>query len=354
MKRVADDGSGHIACAAVQELSALSPAEAAALADELARWPLERTMDLLRKVRGLSDEDPGVEFESVFGACLGSVHAEVRTFSVQSLSESVDRTLAARFANMVEHDPDAGVRVAAASAMSTVCLLAANGKLHPKHTQAVKSALGNVFADEAQGEELRRRALESMSSFGGDDVAAFISQAYASGTGPMRQSAIFAMGRSPDTRWLKTVIKELDAVESEVRYEAVIALGELGNEEHAAYLRSALDDTDLNVQVAAVGALEMLGGPQARLLLLKAVRSPEPTVAAAAVESLAAIRAEDGLVDTISADIAESGGLFGGPASVGSGADDGDDEYDAADREGWGKASGGDEARRGDASTDEE
>ena len=44
----------------------------------------------------------------------------------------------------------------------------------------------------------------------------------------MRQSALFAMGRTADSRWAKVVLSELESHEPAMRFEAAQAAGEMG------------------------------------------------------------------------------------------------------------------------------
>ncbi len=340
LELVPDGNTKPVPYAALAELSGLSAPEARSLAATVESWGPEMARDMLSRLAGLTEDEPGVEFEAVFKACIGSEDSEVRRISVIALAESSDRTLAASFASLVLNDPELSVRVATAVAMSDLCTAAAAGRLHPNDGRLLREALSRVVADVSGDIELRRRALESLSAFRGEDIADLIGKAFGSGNSLLQQSALYAMGKSSEQRWLKSVTAELDAEDAAVRFEAVTALGEIGTEEHARTLKAALDDTDLEVQVAAVVALEKLGGEQARLLLFKASRSPEPRVAATARESLASIVAEDGLNDVITPEMAASGGLFGGgrprgTAESGGDSDEEEDAYNASDREGW-------------------
>ena len=90
-----------------------------------------------------------------------------------------------------------------------------------------------------------------------------ITDLYGRGDLADRVSALYAMGRTYDARWLGTLIDELEAEESEVRFEAARALGELGRGEAVPELIGRLDDEDRPVRLAAVIALGQIGSRSA-------------------------------------------------------------------------------------------
>ncbi|MCI0812883.1 MAG: HEAT repeat domain-containing protein, partial [Chloroflexi bacterium] len=103
----------------------------------------------------------------------------------------------------------------------------------------------------------------------------------------MRQSAIYAMGRSSDIQWLRIVMTELDSSDPAMRYEAANAGGLLGEESTVPRLIALVKDEDSEVQVAAVQALGNIGGALAKRALQQAARKGEDAVEEAAQEALA-------------------------------------------------------------------
>jgi len=83
----------------------------------------------------------------------------------------------------------------------------------------------------------------------------------------MQISAVFAMGRSADTRWARQVRQELFSPNTALRYEAARACGELQLSEAVPELEELADDVDHEVQEAALWALGQVGGDKAREIL---------------------------------------------------------------------------------------
>jgi HEAT repeat protein len=346
LARLPEDDSAPISYAALAELSGISSAEAAELARNWEEWPAERVRELFRRLASLAEEQAALEFEVVFKAGLDLADAATRAIAVAALAESTDRTLAASFAGLLERDPNATVRAAAASSMATLCTLAAEGRLRGKDGERMRLALLRALEDAAQPAAVRMRALETAAIFGGERVHALIGEAFRSGDSRLQQSALFAMGRTADPRWLEDVVSALDAPGPALRYEAVSALGEIGGEEHVHLLKGPLDDEDLEVQAAAVSALERIGGPGAVRLLKQALESPEPSIREVAQEALEMIEAEEGLSEVVGPEMRRRGDMFGGRAGAEVfGGDEEGEEYDAAEREGWGQVIEGKRAR---------
>jgi len=313
------------------ELSGISSDEAARLATGWERWPIERVRELLVRLSDLIEDDARVEFEAVFKAGLYSTDGKARSLAVAGLAGCGDRSVIGRVVEILATDEFEEARVAAAMTLANLCSLARDGKLHRRDGERLSAALTGVLEKENETVNVRRRALEAVAVFPGSRVERLI-EAAATGEEPlMRQSALFAMGRTSDPRWLGYVIGEMDSPEAAIRFEATLALGQIADfahpqhARHLGQLEAVLDDTDLDVQVAAVTTLQNIGGEDARALLRAAVESPEPAVAKAAREALGALRDEDELLDDV------SGGLPAGAASMYGGiiSDDWneDDEY---------------------------
>ena len=77
-------------------------------------------------------------------------------------------------------------------------------------------------------------------------------------------SALFAMGRSANSRWKPQVIKMLTHTQPGVRAEAASAAGELEIRSAKPILLELLEDSDFDVRVAAIWALSQIGGTGVR------------------------------------------------------------------------------------------
>jgi hypothetical protein len=138
--------------------------------------------------------------------------------------------------------------------------------------------------------EVRRRALEGLAYVDLPDVRELIHMAYYDEEPLLRQSALFAMGRSADRRWAKFVLAELESREEAMRFEAAVAAGELGLSAAVQSLIGLLDDRDRTVREAAATSLGQIGGPAARRALEAAAGTGDETLADAAEAALEELR----------------------------------------------------------------
>jgi hypothetical protein len=117
-------------------------------------------------------------------------------------------------------------------------------------------------------------------------VQEFIRNTYYDEDEEMRQSAVFAMGRSGDRRWSKSVLTELGSPDAAMRFEAASAAGELALSGAVRPLVRLLDDPDSSVRDAAALALGQIGGPQARRALQAVAAGEDERLAQAAEDAL--------------------------------------------------------------------
>jgi len=130
-------------------------------------------------------------------------------------------------------------------------------------------------------------AIEAVSYSGDPRITLIIEAAYFNDNEKMQVSAIFAMGRNADTRWLNTVTTELDNPGTEIRFEAVRACGELEAKDAVEKLIMIIEqDPDLEVQQAAIWALGRIGGKIAREALEICVEAKHEVLALAAEDAL--------------------------------------------------------------------
>ncbi len=314
------------------ELSGIANSEAATLSQKWLGWTDDEVLDLHTRLADLSEEDSGMEFECVFKAGLRHRDGRVRAVSTHALAETGDISAVSRILDLFNEDDELEVRSAAATAIGSFAALAAEGRLSERIRTRIFDSLSGVLEKGDTPSELWRRTLEAAGSFDDPRISRFIDRARMSDKPEFQLSALVAIARTSDPRWLDHVTSQLENADSSVRFEAVNALGEIGDEPDAFYLEEPLDDQDLMVQLAAVAAAEKIAGPTAKQLLKVATESPEPGVAKAATDALVNIENEDKLVHTVTPEMA-SEGMFG--ASMGSQSPD-NVPYDAAEREGWG------------------
>ena len=113
----------------------------------------------------------------------------------------------------------------------------------------------------------------------------------------MRQSAIYAMGRSSNKDWLPIILTEINANSPAIRYEAANACGLLGDESIIPQMIPLITDEDIEVQSAAINALGNIGGALAKRALLRAANLGDETLAETALEVLQNLEFEDDPMD---------------------------------------------------------
>jgi len=257
------DTSQPVPMASLYHLSDLAAADLAAFE---AFWPelsTERRAAIVQNLQEISEANFEVSFEAVFKLALEDESPETRAVAIRALWDSEDPTLMAPFIDFMLHDPDPLVRAAAASALGRYVYL---GELEEVPEAQARRVQDNLLAV-IQGDdelEVRRRALEALAYADRPEVAALITQAYASDEPQMRVSAVFAMGRTADHAWAEQVQAEMKSPEPEMRFEAVRAAGELELTDAAGELAELTEDEDQEVREAAIWSLGQVGGEVAR------------------------------------------------------------------------------------------
>jgi HEAT repeat protein len=241
-------------------LSDLSRQDAATLA---ASWPSFPEATRERLVREL-DELAEAKVEYIFGRALRIALDDpspvVRQLAIAALWEDEGSDLPDRFLRLTDTDPSDDVRAEAAQALGKFAELCAEGELDDELHDRLRSTLLNYAGDAREPFIVRRRCLESVAPLGNDpEVRQLIEDAYDEDDDGLRVAAIYAMGKSLDSRWLSSVMMELDNPDAEIRFEAARAAGLLGSDKAVEPLLELLTDTDTEVRHAAIGALGEIG-----------------------------------------------------------------------------------------------
>ena len=107
------------------------------------------------------------------------------------------------------------------------------------------------------------------------EVIGLIENAYNSADMDWVITALFAMGRSANTRWKPQVLKMLTHTHPGVRAEAASSAGELEIRSAKPMLLELLEDSDFDVRIAAIWALSQIGGTGVRKSLEKLLETTE-------------------------------------------------------------------------------
>lgn len=171
--------------------------------------------------------------------------------------------------------------------------MAQDRKLSSRDEGSIRSALVEAIHSPDEELEVKRRAVEAVASLPDPVVEEIIKEAYVSGVPELKQSSIYAMGRSSNAVWLPIALREMEDPSPAIRFEAANAAGMLGDEKVAPHLISLLRDDDVAVRLAAITSLGSVGGALASQALMKCVESGDEAIVEAAEEALQEIEFDE-------------------------------------------------------------
>jgi hypothetical protein len=226
----------------------------------------DRRVALIEDLEELAESDTLVCFDDFGRYAIEDTDPRARAAAIRLLWECEDAALVPSFINMMLKDGDGAVRAAAASALGLFVYL---GELEEIPETALKK-IEESLLDVTSGNDIplvRRRALESLGFSGRPEVPPLIQSAFNKDDDDWIASALFAMGRSADPQWEKSVLSKLDDSDVEVQLEAVRAAGtlELGSARQRLLEMLAKDSgVDEDVVSAAIWSLSQIGGESVR------------------------------------------------------------------------------------------
>lgn len=267
-------------------LSTLSSDELKLFVEIWTKLDINRQRQIVNHLVKLAEENPNLNFDDIFVACLHDPDEIVRVKSIDGLWECENRCLIDSFITLLREDSNESVRAAAAMALGKFAMLAELGKLRPEDEAKVESALFTIIEDEDEQPDLTRRAIEAIAPLSLPRVKEIIQEAYESGHPYMRVSAIYAMGKNCDPTWLQTLLRELSSADAEIRYEAAAACGELGEEDAVPHLSRLIHDLDSQVSLSAIAALGKIGGSEAEDILRECSSHSDEHIRQAARDAL--------------------------------------------------------------------
>lgn len=254
---------------------------------------VKRRREIINRLIELVADSVELNFDSIYKACLTDTDDQVRNAAIDGLWENEEPSLMVSLIDLLNNDPSEKVQAAAALALGRFVLMAELGSLSPRYGNVLGHVLLTVTADDNKSIEVRRRALEAVAPLSIEQVKDAIKVAYESKNELLAISAVYAMGRNCDSKWLPYLLKELKSSEAEMRYEAVSACGELGDEDIVQYLLPVGNDPDIDVRLALIQSLGKIGGNEAKQFMKKNAADPNEAVHEAIEQALNEISIQD-------------------------------------------------------------
>ncbi|MDX1435572.1 MAG: HEAT repeat domain-containing protein [Anaerolineales bacterium] len=240
----------------------LSDLEGRELKDLAKAWPKiseRRRQALLEDCESLLEMDYVLSFESISRMAINDPQAKIRAPATRILWESEADDLIPTFIASSIEDPDADVRACMATALGRYVYRGELDKLPRKTQTEIENRLLEITSSSDE-DSVRQRALESLGYSSREEIQDLIKAAYHEGSVPWLASALFAMGRTADPRWINHVTEQFEHSSPKVRYEAARASGELEAPQAVKGLLELLADGDDSVRKAAVWSLSQIGG----------------------------------------------------------------------------------------------
>jgi HEAT repeat protein len=223
--------------------------------------PEENRIDLVRRFDELSEERVDLNFGRALRVALNDRSAVVRQLAVAGLWEDESSELLGRLRDILQNDESPDVRAQAAAALERFSSKAVVGSLDESVASDLRDSLRRSAIDAGAPYAVQRRALESLGPYAADpEISSLISEAFNSEDHGLQCSALYAMGRSQDARWLPTILVQLESEDPEIRFEAARAAGLLGSADALPVLLHAARDEDAEVRHVAIGAISQIGG----------------------------------------------------------------------------------------------
>ena len=248
----------------LQLFSDMGALELKTLEDVWTRVGLNRKLTLLEQLETLAEDDTLVSFDDFAKSILSDADSTVRGRALRLVRESEDTHLVPTYIDLLKTDPDVQTRAEAATNLGTFVDLGELEEIPEELKKQVEDELLAV-ANGSDDAKVRRRALEALGFSSRPEIIALIESSFKREDPAWKTSALYAMGRSADSRWDEAVVASLTNVNRNVREAAVEAAGQLSIKEAGPLLIKLLEDEDDDdVTSALIWSLSQIGGEDAR------------------------------------------------------------------------------------------
>lgn len=298
LAQLADTGSKPTS----EALTALSGLDARALHDFQLVWAntkVARRCEILLALQPLLEANATLDFSAVATAALADPDGDVRTAAVPLLFDDVNPKPVTLLLDLLQSDPHAPCRAAAARELVEYAALGATEDL-PKHMMArIEAGVLRAHRTDADP-NVKRTTLEALGYCLLPEVNEALLAASKTSDAKLLASACLAMGHTCDSaRWSKLVAGRLDHAVDFVRTAAVHACGELQLQSAVPQILELAMDGEPDTVSQAVWALGEIGGTDARAALyqLQGLAEKDAELSEEIEEAIATLELLSGEID---------------------------------------------------------
>ncbi len=268
--------AGEVRPAELIGLSDLGAADVRLVETAWSGVPVATRLRTVQELVDMVEEHLDFHFGRFLRIPLDDEDPRVRQLAITGLWEDEGADMAGRLCALMETDESQDVRAQAAQGLARFADLAELGQFEPGAN--LQQRLFAVATNDEESWHVRRRAVEAASSFASDPrLPDLIERMFEEDELGLRASAVYAMGRAMDRRWLATTINQFVSDDAEIRYEAARAAGMLGDTDALPGLSELARDDDLEVRLAAITAVGQIGGSAAVRILRRLVEEAPET-----------------------------------------------------------------------------
>ena len=285
-----------------EALTALSGMDARALHDFQLIWAntgVARRCEILLALQPLLEANATLDFSAVATAALADPDGDVRAAAVPLLFDDVDPKPVILLLDLMQSDPHAPCRAAAARELVEYAALGATEDL-PKHLMAhIEAGVLRAYRTDIDP-TVKRTTLEALGYCLLPEVNELLLAASKTSDAKLLASALMAMGHTCDSaRWSKLVERSLDHAVDFVRTAAVHACGELQVQSAVPQILGMAMDGEPDTVSQAVWALGEIGNTDARAALyqLQGLAEEDEELSAEIEEAIATLDLLSGDID---------------------------------------------------------
>lgn len=248
--------------------SDMTPPQISALQADWDNISAARQRDFVIHLKRELEIDTLLSFDLLARALLNDKDPFVRAGAIRLLNEYERSDIIPEFLGITKNDPAIEPRAEAITALGNFILRGELDEISDAYLHEVEELLiALINANEKT--ELRQRALESLGYSSRPEATKLIREAWTRDLPMWKASAVFAMGRSYDTKWRDEILQALLHENEMVRLAATRAAGELAlGDARPILLKMLEDERDEDVFRALIWSLSQIGGEDVREYLL--------------------------------------------------------------------------------------